>query len=268
MRIVWQPIIDMRDEHVLGYEALARFDDGRSPDVVFAEAWQRGCGLELEREAVRLALSEADQLVGGLDLYVSVNVSPQTLCEGVEALVSASSLHRDQIAIEITEHAQIDALALYKALAPFRDSKGLIALDDVGTGYSGLWHISQVDPHLLKLDRFIVAGIDTDPAKRAIARAITALARDMRATVIAEGVEREEERDWLLAIGLTVGQGHLFCSPAPVADHLELLELQEVVHPRRILALHHLDARERGADLRKRAESLAAGRSGTGEGDA
>ncbi len=268
MRIVWQPILDMRDDHVLGYEALARFDDGRAPDVVFAEAWQQGRGLELEREAARLALSEAEQLVGGLDLYVTINVSPDTLYQGVDALLDGSSLHRDQIALEITEHARIKPLDLYKALGPFRDARGQVALDDVGTGYAGLWHISQIDPHILKLDRFIVSGVDSDSRKRAIAKAIVAMARDMRATVVAEGVERDEERDWLLAIGLTVGQGYVFAQPAPLADHLELIQLQDVVHPRRHLAIQTTNGQRRGADLRKRTESPADGRSGPAVGAA
>src|SRR3712207_6824600 len=173
LRLVYQPIVDLQRGTVAGYETLARFTtpDGRpseaTPDRWFAAADAVGRGAELESIVVRQALAVLPTLPA--DCFLTVSVSPHLLTppELAEPLLAVDDLA--PLVLELTEHHAVGDL---RPLIDLRDrlrAKGaLLALDDAGSGYSGLQQITQFRPQLIKLDRALVSGVDGDEVKLAL----------------------------------------------------------------------------------------------------
>jgi EAL domain-containing protein (putative c-di-GMP-specific phosphodiesterase class I) len=205
---IFQPIVDLETRLVIGYEALTRFADGMSPDRVFADAIRCGLALELE-EATLLAAVEASRrlpMVGFLDL----NVSPGLLLASTNLRGILQRAAAGSVVLEITEHVAIpDYTALRAAIAELGDTVRL-AVDDAGAGYASLRHILELKPSVVKVDRGIVAGVDSDPARQAVLAGMVHFAQRARCSMVAEGVETESERATLLSLGITLGQGWLF----------------------------------------------------------
>lgn len=218
--MVYQPIWHVGRQAVIGYESLSRFrsEPIRTPDLWFAEAAEVGMGLDLEM----LAIIEGLRALSSLDpaTYVAVNASPRTAMSGrLHAALAGLPLHR--IVLEITEHDDFDDFdLLLAALAPLR-ARGLrIAVDDAGAGYSGLQRVLQIRPDVLKLDRFLIKGIHDDPGRKALAAALLGFAGETGSTLVAEGVETDEELAMLRALGVNVIQGYLLGRPQPLSAHL------------------------------------------------
>jgi EAL domain-containing protein (putative c-di-GMP-specific phosphodiesterase class I) len=117
--------------------------------------------------------------------------------------------------LELTEH---DEISDYEWLRPWLDrhrARGVrIAVDDAGAGYAGLQHILSLTPDILKLDLQLIRGIDTDIARRALARCLVDFAGEIGAAVLAEGISCVAELDTLRAVGVTLGQGYYLGRPA------------------------------------------------------
>jgi EAL domain-containing protein (putative c-di-GMP-specific phosphodiesterase class I) len=186
-------------------------DWGLTPDVVFADAHSIGQGHRLEL----LALSRAAALLDEVSGYVSMNVSPQTLLTPMCGELLAS-LPLDRIVLELSEHEPVqDYDALITALAPLRTRGMRLAIDDVGAGFSSLRHIVITGPDIIKMDRSIVSGLDTDPILTRLAQSLVGFAHSFDICVIAEGVETAAEHAVLQSLGVDGGQGWLFGRPAP-----------------------------------------------------
>lgn len=214
IEISYQPVVDMRNGHVLGWEALARFPGlPYATSEVFEAA--RGTELEVELEVAcfRRALEVAEDLSEGR--YLSINVSPTTVGSTLLADVLRKVRHIfEHLVIEITERTAVENyLPLYRPLHDLRQQLVSVAIDDVGAGYASLWHITQLLPDIIKVDRALISGIDQSPTKRAIVTALLSLARELRCSVVAEGVERQQEADWLVGLGTRFGQGFHFAEP-------------------------------------------------------
>ncbi|WP_245692563.1 sensor domain-containing phosphodiesterase [Geodermatophilus telluris] len=211
--VVLQPIVDLRTGARVGAEALSRFpaEWGRGPDVVFEEAHSVGEGDRLEL----LALTRAATLLDRVSGYVSVNLSPQTLLTpACGELLARLPLHR--VVLELSEHDPVeDYAALEAVLAPLRAAGMRLAIDDVGAGFSSLRHIVVTAPDVLKMDRSIVSGVDTDPVLARLARSLVDFAHGVGVVVVAEGVETPAEHAVLRSLGVDDGQGWLFGRPAP-----------------------------------------------------
>jgi EAL domain-containing protein (putative c-di-GMP-specific phosphodiesterase class I) len=214
---VFQPIVGLQDGVIVGAEALARFpgEPIRPPDQWFAAAFEVGLGLELELLAVRLGLAGLGSIAAG---YVSVNVSPSTLVSPQFAAVlrdSRAPAHR--VVLELTEHVEVAEYDdLRDAVNALRQRGFRLAVDDAGAGYASFQHILELRPDFIKLDRTIVRGVATDPARRALATAVADFAADIGAAVVAEGVEEPDEVIALRAAGVTCGQGYFFARPGPL----------------------------------------------------
>lgn len=225
-RMELQPIVNLRTGQTVGSEALARFDalPVRTPDVWFAEALTAGLGLELELAAVRQALALQRGLPAGH--YLSVNVSPVTAASReLHDLVSAPGIDPSGLVFELTEHANVeDYDSLRVALTALRTLGARIAVDDAGAGYASLCHIVYLRPDIVKLDCALVCGVDGDPARRALAEALSLFAQRIGACLIAEGIECEADLSALRSVGVTHGQGFLLGRPAPPvrSDHRRL----------------------------------------------
>ena len=214
--VVLQPIVDLATGHRIGAEALSRFpgDWGRPPDVCFAEAHSIGLGHRLEI----LALQRAAALLGRVDGYVAMNVSPATLLTP-ECGALLRRLPLPRIVLELSEHDPVeDYDALTAALAPLRAGGLRLAVDDVGAGFSSLRHIVVTAPDLIKVDRSIVTDVDTDPVLAKLIASLVEFGHGCGLHVVAEGVETAEEHVALRELGVDSGQGwHLGCPGPPEA---------------------------------------------------
>jgi EAL domain-containing protein (putative c-di-GMP-specific phosphodiesterase class I)/CheY-like chemotaxis protein len=208
--VVFQPLVELATRKIRGFEALTRFPDG-SPEEWFARAWRVGRGPELELAAIEVAFASVSRMPP--DLYLSVNVSPATLPNrGLIELLEGCQ--PGYTVLEITEHAEIEDIESFiPALERVRAMGVRIAVDDAGAGFANFVRLLDVVPHVIKLDRVLVAGIDRDPMRVAIARSLITLANNIGAQVAGEGIETEEEAQVLTRLGVRFGQGYLFGRP-------------------------------------------------------
>lgn len=221
-QILQQPIVDLVTCKPMGAECLSRFPDAseRGPDKWFAEAAQVGLGLELELAAIEAGLKTIHHMPR--DCYISVNASPETVLSG--KLEDHLSLYEGRnIVVELTEHDEVqDFDALKHALSRIK-SYARIAIDDVGAGYSGLRHLVDLEPDLLKLDMSLTRDIHKDVARQALTSAMVVFARDIGAKLVAEGIECEQERETLVKLGVDYGQGYFFALPMPVVANAQFM---------------------------------------------
>ncbi|MEZ0165794.1 EAL domain-containing protein [Kineococcus sp. LSe6-4] len=213
---VLQPIVDLRTGATAGAEALSRFTgpEGapRRPGQVFTDARTSGVGVQLEQAAIASALPLLRTVPTGA--YLSVNASAEALLDTTthDLLLSAAT---DRLVVEITEHDPVeDYDALTGVTARLRRHGVRIAVDDAGAGFASLQHVLHLNPDIVKLDIAFVRGIDADPARRAVARALVGFASELGSTMVAEGVERPDELAVLGELGVDCGQGYLLGRPA------------------------------------------------------
>jgi diguanylate cyclase (GGDEF)-like protein len=209
---VFQPIVSLSTGRVGGYEALTRFPSppDRRPDEWFALAQRVGLGPQLEARAVAAALAAPDRPHG---VYLSFNLSPSALsAPEVNAVLPADLAG---LVVEITEHERVtDDEELRSRLAPLRARGARIAVDDAGAGYAGLQQVMRIQPDIIKLDRSLVAEVDTDPAKAALIDAFVRFAHGTGAVVCAEGIETAGELRVVADLDVTYGQGFGLARPA------------------------------------------------------
>ena len=125
--------------------------------------------------------------------------------------------HPQRIVVEVTEHTVVDDYgALREALDELRRIGVRVAVDDLGTGSSNLDALVGLEPDIVKLDRVVTAHIDVGTSQRAIVRALRSLSSDVGATLIAEGVERKDQLEALLELGVRYGQGFFLGRPGPL----------------------------------------------------
>jgi EAL domain-containing protein (putative c-di-GMP-specific phosphodiesterase class I)/ActR/RegA family two-component response regulator len=215
--IVYQPIVELADHSVVGMEALSRFNLTESDWTVdrwFAVAAEIGLGAELELACARTALSNLDMIP--LDRFISVNLSHRAAeSEGLLELLDA--VEADRVVVELTEHEAVeDYDRLMAAVARVRDRGTRVAIDDAGAGFASLRHILRIEPDIIKLDISLTRDVHAHRPQRALAAALVSFADELGMSVIAEGVERQEEQDTLIELGVRLGQGHFMGRPAPL----------------------------------------------------
>jgi EAL domain-containing protein (putative c-di-GMP-specific phosphodiesterase class I) len=227
--MVYQPIYGIDEGRAVGVECLARFPDceKRPPSDWFAEAAEVGLGVELELFAVRRALAALPYLPA--EVYLAVNLSPAAILSGEVEDVLAG-VPDGRLVIEITEHeAILDYVELARALEPLR-KRARIAIDDVGAGYSGLRHILDLRPDIIKLDMSLTRDIDRDAARFALATALAEFARGIGSEVVAEGVETAAEMQALRQLGIDKAQGYYLSRPLPLLAAHQLLSAARPSH--------------------------------------
>ena len=233
----FQPIVNLNTGLSLGTEALSRFTDDptRSPDLWFAEAASVGLGTELEIAALDLALSQMNRLPS--DMYLSINASVETILSE-EFHESLAQVDAERVVLEVTEHTPIGDYEEFAASVAGLRSRGIrLAVDDAGAGYAGFGHLLDLRPDIIKLDIALTRGIDRDPARQALGRALLRFGLEMfQTTMVAEGIETKEELATLRSLGCAVGQGFALGRPSRLVSlpPLPPLVLPPLVLPGRV----------------------------------
>jgi EAL domain-containing protein (putative c-di-GMP-specific phosphodiesterase class I) len=213
--LVFQPIVDLRRGTIAGYEALVRFSHGPvvGPDRWFAEAHRLGLAAELDAVCTRLALGYRSHLPP--NCFLSINVEPPSFAEPAFDAVLTAAGDLSGVVLELTEHQRIASFSdTEHHLSRHRRNGALVAVDDAGAGHSGLQQILELRPSILKLDRSLVSGVDSDQSKASLIEYLGAFAAHIDAWVLAEGVERAAEVRRLRHMGVPLAQGFLFARPA------------------------------------------------------
>ncbi|GIF09752.1 EAL domain-containing protein [Actinoplanes siamensis] len=212
VRMVFQPIVRLRNRTTVGYEALARFDAFAGPDRAFAAASLCGLDVPLELLALRQSLARLPDLPP--DAWLAVNLSADALLDA-EVLDTLLAHAGPRLNVEVTEHVQVsDYDQLTGALRALRQAGIRLSVDDAGAGFASLRHILRLRPDLIKLDISLVRDVDTDVVKTALARCLNDFATGIGAHLVAEGIETVQELDRLTEIGIAYGQGYHLARPA------------------------------------------------------
>jgi EAL domain-containing protein (putative c-di-GMP-specific phosphodiesterase class I)/GGDEF domain-containing protein/CBS domain-containing protein len=223
LEVHFQPIVSPRAGRVIAYEALARGPAGTpyvQPLTMFDEARASGRLASLEQACRRKAIT--GWAAQGLEDRLFLNVSPEVLLDPAHRsgmtreLLERSGLAPHRLVIELTEQSPgIDHELMAEAVCHYQSMGFAIALDDLGDGYASLRLWSHLSPEFVKLDRHFVQGIDNDRTKRRFVRSFIEISHGLGSQIIAEGVERVEELDVLLELGVDFCQGWLFGHPTP-----------------------------------------------------
>lgn len=212
LRVVYQPLVDLKNGKVFAYEALVRSlsDDFDSPMSLFAAAVQHACTGELGRIIRELAITGSPQHP------LFLNIHPAELNE--KWLVQPDDpifQHSEDIYLEITEGVPLSHFRLCQSILREVRGRGVyLVVDDLGAGYSNLKYIADLQPRVVKLDRDLIAGLRKDTRMYRLVKAIVVLCRELDAMVVAEGIETAEELEAVREAGAHFGQGYLLAKPA------------------------------------------------------
>lgn len=235
LHLHYQPQIRAQDGKVFGVEALARWRHpalGDIPPLKFIPIAEESGLIEVLGSWV---LEEACRQLGAWraqgveDIRMAVNLSAQQLrspglVQSVDALLKQHGLKGGDLELEITESVAMEnpdqAIGQLQAL---RDLGIQLAIDDFGTGYSSLAYLKRLPIQILKLDRTFVRDIETDPSDAEISAATLALAHNLGLKVVAEGVETDAQRDYLIRHRCDFMQGYLFSKPLPAEEALKFI---------------------------------------------
>jgi EAL domain-containing protein (putative c-di-GMP-specific phosphodiesterase class I)/GGDEF domain-containing protein len=213
---VYQPIVDTSEGRTIGYEALSRGPAGvfRSPDVLFRVAYETELVVKLERICRERALRGLKWVRP--DQAMFINIEPLSIFDP-DLATKVPADHVGRIVFEITEHAAISDFSTFRQATQLVKQSGFkLAIDDVGSAYSGLRVISEVEPDFIKLDMELTRGAHANRVKLDLLKAIAGFCTDAQIPMIVEGVETREELDVLGSLGVHLVQGFLFGQPVEV----------------------------------------------------
>jgi diguanylate cyclase (GGDEF)-like protein len=218
---LFQPIIDLQNQGILGWEALSRGPKNspfHSPLTLFDMAENLGKLFPLEKICRELAITEFGQVLPHQKLFL--NIHPRTIGDPnfspgeTIRLLNRCGLQPENIVFEITErHSVKDFKNFHQTMEHYRNQGYNIAIDDAGTGYSGLCTIAEIKPDYIKLDKSFIDNIDTNKVSRALIETFTDFANKIGARVIVEGIETKNQALAVTDMGVHLGQGYFFARP-------------------------------------------------------
>lgn len=212
----YQPIVTADTATIFGYEALVRCqaDELRSPLVLFDIAERSGRTRPLNRTLRDITIQALPDLPSQEYMFINLHVddfNDPKLLDPPELMLSNAG----RIVLEVTERAAIqDHDSFKKHLNIMRGHGFLIAIDDLGSGYSALSTLAEIEPDFIKFDMSLIRGIDTNPVRENLVRNMRAFADDLGIQVVAEGVETRGEYETVRDIGCHLVQGYYFARPA------------------------------------------------------
>lgn len=220
----FQPIVSMSPKKIMGYEALIRGPSDsplHSPFNLFTTAEQFNLSTRLEFLCREMTIQRYADL--GIKEKLFINASPLVLLQPefkkgeTLRLLDQYGVNPRSVVIELTEHKPADNYEIMRASAKHYRSMGFeIALDDLGAGYSGLRLWAELLPEYVKIDKHFIHGLHGDPVKLNFVRSIQSMAVSLNCSVIAEGIETEEEFKAIEKLGITHAQGYYFARPTVI----------------------------------------------------
>jgi diguanylate cyclase (GGDEF)-like protein/PAS domain S-box-containing protein len=234
-QLYYQPIMDVAKHEIIGAESLLRWNNpvlgDVSPDEFVPITEQTGQIVPLGQFVIGQALCMTSKWQNQFNkaFKIAINISPRqfrdpNLTKQIKAAVDQCGIADHTVVLEITEgvlmsgHTYID-----KALAELNELGVTITMDDFGTGYSSLSYLRRYPFGNLKIDRSFINDINIDPADRELVNAAIAMAHGLGITVVAEGVETEDQLKYLAQQGCDMAQGYLFSKPVPAQEMEKML---------------------------------------------
>lgn len=219
--MAFQPIYDAEAGRVWGYEALVRGKSGEGAFEVLSKVspeqkyrFDQDCRVKAIELASRL-------FPAGEDLMLSINFMPKAVYEPAACLratllaAKRTSFPTSSIMFEFTENEEVaDTAHLTNIITEYRKHGFTTAVDDFGAGHAGLGLLVDFQPDLIKIDMKLIRGIDASPARQAVVAGIVGIAAELDITLLAEGIETEEEFLVLKDAGIRLFQGYWFAKPA------------------------------------------------------
>jgi sensor c-di-GMP phosphodiesterase-like protein len=236
----YQPVVDLQTGRLLGAEVLVRW---RRPDGTVMEPGafvlmleSSGLVLEFTRKLMRRVCNE---LAGAVrqrpSMAIAFNVAPRhfddaLILNDVATIFDGSGIRLSQIVLELTErHEVADLTNMRRTIAALQRVGCKVAIDDVGTGHSGLSYILKLGVDIIKMDKMFVEAIESEGHSKAIIETLIDLAKNMRMEIIAEGVETFDQVTYLRERGIGAAQGYVFAPPLPAGTFLQLLEAMDPI---------------------------------------
>jgi EAL domain-containing protein (putative c-di-GMP-specific phosphodiesterase class I)/GGDEF domain-containing protein len=219
LKAAFQPLCRLADGAIMGYEALIRGPQGSAlerPDALFAVSHQNDMDVELESLCLETIFGRLPRAVAASRLFVNASATllRHPIFLNARNLTAINKSHPD-VVIEISEKEVVGDYSTFRSILDvLRGAKLNIAIDDAGSGYSGLETILYLRPAYIKVADSLVRNLETDPIKREIITSLAAIGRRVNATVVAEGIERVEEHRALIDLDIEYGQGFLLGRPS------------------------------------------------------
>ncbi len=230
LRLVFQPMVDLRSHEVVGAESLLRWEHPTRGPIAPSEfipiAERAGLIVPIGMWVVDQSIKAASRWQGRGPQRVSVNVSAvqfrsPEFVDQVRRSLELHGLDPSLVVLEITETMLVEEIeSSSDNLAPLRDLGVLIAIDDFGTGYCSLSYLQRFPVDIVKIDRQFIEELDEHPRSMSLARMILQLTAGLEVISVAEGIERPAQLRTLQALGCDIGQGYLLSGPLE-ADDLE-----------------------------------------------
>ncbi|MER2250858.1 EAL domain-containing protein [Methylorubrum podarium] len=218
--MAFQPIVDVSQNKVWGYEALVRGLEGQGAGWVLGQVDEAN-RYKFDQACRVRAIELAGSLFQDNDTRLSINFMPNAVYEPAACIRATLDAARRvgfanrQLMFEFTENERmLDVGHVQRIITEYRRQGFLTALDDFGAGYAGLNLLASFQPDLIKLDMELIRGIANSPARQVIVAGVVTMARELGITILAEGVETEAELMALRAAGIRLFQGYLFAKPA------------------------------------------------------
>jgi EAL domain-containing protein (putative c-di-GMP-specific phosphodiesterase class I) len=222
-KMAFQPIVDLGNNRVWGYEALVRGANGE-PAFTIIDRVSDDLRYRFDQAARVMAIETAGQLFGRHDLRLSINFMPNAVYEPgacIQKSLAAARRARfphENLMFEFTENERMtDTAHVQRIVEAYRKFGFWTALDDFGAGYAGLGLLARLQPDLIKIDMELLRDIHLSQPKQAIVAGIVGIARALDIEVLGEGVENDAELTVLRAAGISLFQGYHFAKPALMA---------------------------------------------------
>jgi len=219
LRTAFQPIVDLDTGGVFAYEALVRGINGEGAGHVIAQvtddllyAFDQACRVTAIREAAAAGLLETDARLS-INFMPNAIYSPMACIRLTLETARAVNMPADRLIFEFTENERLDPAHMRAIVDAYRTLGFATAIDDFGSGFSGLNLLAGLSTDFVKLDMDLVRGIDISEPRRLIVAALLRLGADLGRTVIAEGIETEGEMLALRRLGVRYMQGYYFARP-------------------------------------------------------